>query len=103
MLSYFEWSVSQYGIVGSDHGGENVDVWRYIIVNHNLDYNCAITGSSVHNERIERLWRDVHRCVISLYADIFRNMERNGYLNLLNEVDLYCLHYIYEPRIKNAF
>ena len=52
--------------VRSDHGGENVDVWRYMIANHENDYSCVITGSSVHNERIERLWRDVHRCVASI-------------------------------------
>ena len=102
---YFEGSVSHYGIpsyVRTDHGGENVDVWRYIIASHNLDYTRAISGSSVHNERIERLWRDVHRCVASLYANTFREMESLGYLDPVNEVDLYCLHYIYQPRINKC-
>ena len=59
VLIYFQQGVLEYGFpdyVRSDHGGENMDVWRYVIFNHNLDYSCAITGSSVHNERIERLW-----------------------------------------------
>lgn len=105
VLHYFQQGVSQYGLpeyIRSDHGGENVDVWRYIIANHSLDYSRAITGSSVHNERIERLWRDVNRCVVSIYADTFRDMERSGYLDPLNEVDLYCLHYIYEPLINKC-
>ena len=44
-----------------------------MIANHENDYSCVITGSSVHNERIERLWRDVHRCVASIkyYMQIF--------------------------------
>ena len=29
-------------------------------------------------------------------------MERSGYLDPLNEVDLYCLHYIYEPLINKC-
>ncbi len=31
-----------------------------MIAAHNNDYSCVITGSSVHNERVERLWRDFH-------------------------------------------
>ncbi len=55
--------------VRSDHGGENVDVWRYMIAHH--DFSSVITGSSVHNERVERLWRDVNRCVCQRFAIIF--------------------------------
>lgn len=44
--------------VRSDHGGENVDIWRHMLSIHN-DPACVITGSSTHNERIERMWRDV--------------------------------------------
>ena len=58
--------------------------------------------SSVHNERIERLWRVVNRCVVSIFAGIFRDMEKNDFLDPLNEVDLYCLHYIYKPRINRC-
>ena len=39
-------------------GGENVDVWRCMIEAHSTEI-AVITGSSVHNERIERLRRDV--------------------------------------------
>ena len=76
----------------SDCGGENVAVWRRMIASHNYDYSLVITGSSVHNERVERLWRDVNRCVGS---DIFRELETNSMLNPLNETDLYtvCITY----------
>ena len=105
VLTFFLEGVTSYGLpnnVRSDHGGENVDVWRYMIVNHDHDYSCVITGSSVHNERIERLWRDVHRCVASVYSDLFRNMERNHILDPLNESDIYCLHYVFIPRINRS-
>lgn len=51
--------------VRSDLGGENTEVWQYIAEQHMSD-SAIITGSSTHNERIERLWRDVMRCVISI-------------------------------------
>ena len=55
--------ISRFGLpdrVRSDHGGENIDVWRCMLDSHNVDPMCIVTCSSTHNERIERLWRDVH-------------------------------------------
>ena len=103
VLEFFGDGVSQFGLpdsIRSDHGGENVAVWRYMILTHNGDYSSVLTGSSVHNERVERLWRDVHRCVLSTFSDVFRILEREGVLNCINEVDLYCLHYVFLPRIN---
>lgn len=105
VLCLFQEGVSTYGLpntVRSDCGGENVDVWRYMILTHNLDYSTVLTGSSVHNQRVERLWRDVHRCVVSTFSELFRGLERDGLLNPLNEVDLYCLHFIFKPRINKC-
>ncbi len=73
-----------------------------MIASHNYDYSAVLTGSSVHNERIERLWRDVHRCVGITYANIFRSLERDHLLDPLNEVDLYCLHHVYLPQINKC-
>ena len=66
VLRSFEKAVSVYGLpkkVRTDAGGENVDVWSYTIEQHQ-DSSCVIVGSSVHNVRIERLWRDVRRGVL---------------------------------------
>lgn len=103
-LEFFLDGISLYGLpehIRSDHGSENVSIWRYMIASHNYDYSSVLTGSSVHNERVERLWRDVRRCVVSIYADIFRKLEEE-LLDPLNEVDLYCLHYIYISRINKC-
>ena len=66
-----------------------------MIASHDNDYSCVVTGSSVYNERVKRLWRDVHRCIASSFADKFRTLERDGHLDPLNEVDQYCLHYVF--------
>ena len=47
--------------VCSDLGGENIEVWRYMIEQHSSN-EAVVTGSSTQ-ERIECLWRDVYCCV----------------------------------------
>ena len=61
-----------------------------------------ITGSSVHNQRVERLWRDMHKSVTILYYRLFYFMEHNLLLNPLNELHLWALHYVFLPRINKA-
>ena len=62
----------------------------------------VIVGSSTHNERIERLWRDAHRSVIVVFGNLFRSLEAEGNLDPLNEVDMYCLHYVFARPINEA-
>ena len=64
--------------------------------------NPVITGSSVHNQRIERLWRDTFLCVLSLYYQLFYYFEDANILDPTSDIDLYCLHYLYVPKINNA-
>ena len=104
VLASFIEAVSKYGLpdqVRSDCGGENVQVWQYMLEQHNSE-SAVLVGSSTHNERIKRLWRDVHRCVAVLFADLFREMEAEGILSCLNVVDLFCLHTVFLPRINSA-
>ena len=69
---------------------------------HSRAHNPVIVGSSVHNVRIERLWRDTFRCVLSIFYQLFYFLEEQGKLDPLSEKDLYCLHYVYIPRIGRA-
>ena len=104
VLSEFINAVHVHGLperVRTDLGGENVEVWRYMVEQHS-SRAAVITGSSIHNERIERLWREIYRSVVILFYDTFYSLERQDKLDSLNEIDLYCLHYVYLPRINFA-
>ena len=56
----------------------------------------------MHNIRIERLWRDVYRCVSSVFYEVFQSLTSQGKLDTTNEADMYCLHFVYIPRLNEA-
>jgi len=102
VLHHFKCAVDQYGLpdrIHTDRGGENVDVWRFMIQMHETT-SSVIAGSSTHNVRIECLWRDTFWCAIGHYYELFYSLEEQQLLNPLNETDMYCLHYIFIPRIN---
>lgn len=72
------------------------------MLGHSTANNPVIVGSSVHNIRIERLWRDTFRCVLSVFHQLFNFLEHGEQLDPLSERDLFCLHFVYIPRINNA-
>ena len=60
-----------------------------------------ITGRSVHNQCIERLWRDVFTVCTYRYYHLFHSMEQEGILDVDNEIHLFVLHMVYLPRIND--
>ena len=98
-------AVQKYQIpsrVRSDQGVENIKVAQYMLEKHGADRKSIITGCSVHNQRIERLWRDMHRSVTILYYKLFYFLEQHGILDHLNEHHLWAVHYVFLPRINRS-
>ena len=57
----------------------------------------VITGSSTHNECRECLWRSVSSTFREIFQQLLECMEE---LDPLNNVDIFCLHWVYLPRIN---
>ena len=105
VLENFQNAARNFGLpsrVRCDQGTENHEMALYMLRCHGLNRNSIITGSSTHNQRIERLWRDMHRSVTTLYYRLFYFLETQSLLDPLNEVHLFALSYIYLPRINRA-
>lgn len=61
----------------------------------------SFVEKALHNQRIERLWRDVFQSVLILYYELFYHYEEIQVLDPSNELDIFCLHFVYLPRINN--
>ena len=105
VVSSFIESTRKYGIpsrVRSNYGEENTEVGRFMESMRGRNRGSHIQGSSVHNQRIERLHRDTTRCCLSGFYAVFDYMENEGILDPSNDTDVFCLHYVFLPRINRA-
>lgn len=102
IFTCFESGVQNYGIplrVRSDQGLENLKVAEYMTRVRGSDKSIKV-GKSTHNQRIERLWRDIFEGVLSYFYDLFYFMEEHNLLDPLNETHIIALHYVYKDKIN---
>lgn len=104
-LQFFLSGVSAFGLpsrVRTDDGGENIYIGRFMEQSRGADRGSHLTGRSVHNQRIERLWRDVYSCVLDKLYTFFYYLEDSGLLCITNTVHLFVLHFVFLPRIQRS-
>ena len=81
---------------------ENIGVATYMLERRGLHRSSIMTGSSVHNCRVERVHRDIYAGVLCFYASIFNQLEESGQLDPLNEIHIFALHQVFKRRINNS-
>lgn len=126
-LALFQAAVTEWGYpmrIRADHGGENNMIRDEIetvrgkppgpVFNGlsqadpvypfaGLGRGSFMMGRSVHNVRIERLWREVGARVTGRYAQVFSALEFDEeILDRNNAIDLYCLHHVFLPYIRHS-
>ncbi|XP_049445652.1 uncharacterized protein LOC125896823 [Epinephelus fuscoguttatus] len=103
VLESFIDGIDKFGLsscVRSDKGGENIEVAQFMVKHRGESRNSHITGRSVHNQRIECLWRDVYIQVLDPFHVLFRNLERERMLNPDDESHLFALHWAFLPQLQ---
>ncbi|XP_062317629.1 uncharacterized protein LOC134021136 isoform X1 [Osmerus eperlanus] len=103
VLTQFLKATCLYGLpsrVRSDHGGENTQVALFMNIVQGVERSSHITGESVHNQRIERLWRDVFLQVLHYFYNEFYSLEDAAILDPENDIHKLSLHLTYLPEIQ---
>lgn len=71
-------------------------------INRSLLRLAHLLIRSLHNIRIERLWREIRRMVIEGFRRTFQKLEEDGLLDIENPLHRTVLFLVYQPRIQSS-
>ncbi|PPQ75955.1 hypothetical protein CVT26_005783 [Gymnopilus dilepis] len=101
----FRDAVAKYGWpsrVRGDFGSENNEIERLMWAKRGQLHRPYLRGRSIHNIRIERLWRDVRKDSLEFFRRIFLFLEDNGLLDMEEPLHRIALFLVYQPRIQQS-
>ena len=88
----FRGALPKYGRplrIGTNHCGENIDIWRNMIAAKGEESKPVLVGKSVHNQRIERHNRALNEQLTSIFREEFYQLESEGVLYVNNDTDIF--------------
>ena len=98
-------AVHEYGVpsgVRVDGGSEFRHINLMIDIGNGHDWASHIVGQSLHNVRIERLWRDDYKKCSDFHYKLFYYMQKHNILDLQNPVQMFPLQYVFAARIQRT-
>ncbi|KAF7353177.1 Ethylene-and jasmonate-responsive plant defensin [Mycena sanguinolenta] len=101
----FKRAVAEFGWPSrgrGDFGRENNEMERLLIEHWGENHRAYLRGRSLHNIRIERLWRDVRKDSLETFRQIFMYLTANDLLVMEEPIHAACLFLVFQPRIQGS-
>ncbi|KAF3837897.1 hypothetical protein F7725_009665 [Dissostichus mawsoni] len=100
-LDFFLEGVQKYGFpLRVDQGVENVGIARCMFTIRGCGRGSFMSGKSVHNQRMERLWRDVWMAVSNVHYEVLHSLKDEGVLDPSDSIHLFCAQHVFLPRLQ---